>query len=728
MQQLADFKIHFIWLGPNPLGQCEYIAIKSAFNVYQIRVWLWTYNLNDKDVWLDRLKDYIEMKSLDDQWISRMNKLPSPVKMSDYLRYCILYEYGGLYLDTDTLSVRSIFNILDLTDSVNAARDSHPVNNAIIFVGRPHDPVMNRILNQGIDLIDNHATSLSSYATLGPDLLTEYVDRFDDLHLVDSRYFYFRDCGLCRAYFQEQPDLVYGNQLPDAICVIHYNYYMREKVNSLTSEFLQTSECTFAKAFRLVMLDDTYLIGSVSRAKEENKSIDDPTLIFNDRSVVYSHEADALIKYAQMTSGRYIVEVGTFKGETTRILSRLTDTIIVTIDNYSEGTDPKSVYDYLKDRPNILIVIGESATISKNWIGDIRFLFIDTNHSYESVKTDFLYWSPFVVEKGIVAFHDVRSTIVQHQGVGRFVDELLSTLQWELIEYVGSIAFIRRKMPSKAIVSEDLSITTTTKELTIESNGAIVVHPNDPGALLALLNSLEYHGNTIDVYYHAEFNSVIRDQLRDITSKFNFRVNEFDNVNLQLDSFSIYQLAKYVLQEHSSVLILDQDFLVLGNIMDYLDMVVDKKLIVGVGTPVVSPLFISTAAMSLLDDILSKSASYKSSLDALHDILGSNGFNTLPLPKTFWLEPTYEPTLDGHLNLPVYGETNHKFGFTYMGDKMMMSRLFWKDPSYIGKIDETFSVNNSTNYSNIRHNFLAFEREFCRLKELHNEFSTHNAV
>lgn len=41
------------------------------------------------------------------------------------------------------------------------------------------------------------------------------------------------------------------------------------------------------------------------------------------------------------------------------------------------------------------------------WTDPIRLLFIDGNHSYEEVRSDFLGWERFVVPDGLIAFHDV---------------------------------------------------------------------------------------------------------------------------------------------------------------------------------------------------------------------------------------------------------------------------------------------------------------------------------
>ena len=42
----------------------------------------------------------------------------------------------------------------------------------------------------------------------------------------------------------------------------------------------------------------------------------------------------------------------------------------------------------------------------KDWEKPIRLLFIDGGHKYEEVKMDFDSWSPFLVDGGMIIFHD----------------------------------------------------------------------------------------------------------------------------------------------------------------------------------------------------------------------------------------------------------------------------------------------------------------------------------
>lgn len=54
--------------------------------------------------------------------------------------------------------------------------------------------------------------------------------------------------------------------------------------------------------------------------------------------------------------------------------------------------------------------------------GQLRFLFIDGDHSYEASKADYQAWRPHVVTGGLIAFHDVGSW----DGVTRFYKELVA--------------------------------------------------------------------------------------------------------------------------------------------------------------------------------------------------------------------------------------------------------------------------------------------------------------
>jgi predicted O-methyltransferase YrrM len=78
----------------------------------------------------------------------------------------------------------------------------------------------------------------------------------------------------------------------------------------------------------------------------------------------------------------------------------------------------------------VVIHQGFTTAVAATWPKSlaIDLLFIDADHSYRGVSSDWKNWSPFVKKGGIIVFHDYYSDIKKfgHPGVRRFVDELLT--------------------------------------------------------------------------------------------------------------------------------------------------------------------------------------------------------------------------------------------------------------------------------------------------------------
>lgn len=58
-------------------------------------------------------------------------------------------------------------------------------------------------------------------------------------------------------------------------------------------------------------------------------------------------------------------------------------------------------------------IVSKSEEAVRGWNKPIEFLWIDGDHRYNEVKKDFDLWSPFVVDGGIIAFHDSSYDDVQ---------------------------------------------------------------------------------------------------------------------------------------------------------------------------------------------------------------------------------------------------------------------------------------------------------------------------
>jgi hypothetical protein len=95
-------------------------------------------------------------------------------------------------------------------------------------------------------------------------------------------------------------------------------------------------------------------------------------------------------------------------------------------------------------------IIEDSRKCHAAFKGPIDFLFIDGDHHYAVVKADIANWSPKIVSRGIIAFHDYAPLPVdlaknpQLEGVRRAVNEWHVLTSWVRLKAPDSIAAFRR--------------------------------------------------------------------------------------------------------------------------------------------------------------------------------------------------------------------------------------------------------------------------------------------
>ncbi len=89
----------------------------------------------------------------------------------------------------------------------------------------------------------------------------------------------------------------------------------------------------------------------------------------------------------------------------------------------------------------------------RDWKLPIDFLLIDGDHREEAVERDWLEWSAFVKNDGVVAFHDARlfpsGWPTPDYGPVRFINRCFrqsaSPAGWRIVEEVDSLVFVSRK-------------------------------------------------------------------------------------------------------------------------------------------------------------------------------------------------------------------------------------------------------------------------------------------
>ncbi len=170
-------------------------------------------------------------------------------------------------------------------------------------------------------------------------------------------------------------------------------------------------------------------------------------------------EARLLYDLAGEVSEGCIVEIGSFHGKSAIALSLGAaagrGAKVYAVDPYNPFVGPLGSEFGPKDRTPLftnLLLAGvadkvwvinlPSEQAARGWREAVGLLWIDGDHSYEGVKTDFESWSPFLAPGGVIAFHD---SLDERMGVKRLIGEILPRGDYEHAGVVDRTTFLRKR-------------------------------------------------------------------------------------------------------------------------------------------------------------------------------------------------------------------------------------------------------------------------------------------
>jgi len=168
----------------------------------------------------------------------------------------------------------------------------------------------------------------------------------------------------------------------------------------------------------------------------------------------YKDEFKAFATYVREHNPKVVVEIGTKKGGSFFVWARyFKPKHLISIDlpggihggGFPEQKIPFLKY-FLKDQKHskVSIILGDSHKITtleklkEALNGDlIDFLFIDGDHRYDGVKSDFLMYKDLVKPGGLIGFHDIVATDYHHN-MKCFVDVLWNEIKvkYEYKEFI----------------------------------------------------------------------------------------------------------------------------------------------------------------------------------------------------------------------------------------------------------------------------------------------------
>lgn len=254
LDQPKDLKIHFVGFGPKTLGLDSYIAIKSAANVYGVKPIFWGMDIDPDDIWFKRIQEIAKIEVVPNIIKEFTSTLGFLAQKADYIRYWALANYGGLYLDSDTVCIKSIFTMPELCSGVTIAteQETHAVEGGTMYSDEPFNIDMVKILKACHTRMEKHEAV--GYEEYGPGLLSNLEPLGIKINTIDPCYCDFYKWQLWQKWFDENCDL------DECIYLIHWwGKNARPTVQSLTSEYLINSSSFFAQAVRKSLKDDPYV-------------------------------------------------------------------------------------------------------------------------------------------------------------------------------------------------------------------------------------------------------------------------------------------------------------------------------------------------------------------------------------------------------------------------------------------------------------------------------------
>lgn len=172
--------IHQVWIGGNmPIREQELCnQVKNFAQANNWEYFLWT----EKDI--NQLNNF---KNIND-----FNNTPNNGQKSDIIRSQILYERGGVYLDTDFILLKMFDDLLDLDFFCGVAYDGWlSLFNGLIG-STPGNKVIADMLN--LDMQIGYSDGMDVINTTGPYLITrkvfKHIEDFNNMLVLPVSFFY----------------------------------------------------------------------------------------------------------------------------------------------------------------------------------------------------------------------------------------------------------------------------------------------------------------------------------------------------------------------------------------------------------------------------------------------------------------------------------------------------------------------------------------------------------
>ena len=144
------------------------------------------YILYDNNECKEFIRSFFDSKVIDAYYKLRYGAL-----RADLWRYCILYKYGGVYADLDTLCLDSIDNFITNKTEIMVPKDlwnSYHIFNSFIAIV-PNHPIMDYCIKKIVNNVQNKINYPDKRDVTGPGVLGKSINKY--LNRPEKKYIDF---------------------------------------------------------------------------------------------------------------------------------------------------------------------------------------------------------------------------------------------------------------------------------------------------------------------------------------------------------------------------------------------------------------------------------------------------------------------------------------------------------------------------------------------------------
>ena len=172
--------IHQLWIGPKPRPSKFMQTWKDKHPEFEYIMW------NEEE---------IKKRGLNLQCVSKINSIEEINGKADIIRWEIIYHYGGLFLDADSICIEPFDELIEKNQSF-AGYENENVRQGLVATGTMAFTKKHPLPGSAIQWIIQNEVSRSktrkmAWQTVGPGLLTSLLKsgNFKDVQILPSYYF-----------------------------------------------------------------------------------------------------------------------------------------------------------------------------------------------------------------------------------------------------------------------------------------------------------------------------------------------------------------------------------------------------------------------------------------------------------------------------------------------------------------------------------------------------------